>query len=113
MKFYLFIIIVFFHTSHSLAIDTKANQAVVVDYNTNEILFEKNSNQIISPASMTKIMTVYAAFDRINNTDLTIEDTCTVSAKAYRTGGSRTFLEIDEQVTINTLLTRHNYSVRQ
>ena len=104
MKFYLFIIIVFFHISNSWAIDTKANQAVVVDYNTNEILFEKNSNQKISPASMTKIMTVYAAFYRINNTNLTIEDTCTVSAKAYRTGGSRTFLEIDEQVTINTLL---------
>ncbi len=104
MKFYLFAIIVFIHTSSSLAIDTKANQAVVIDYNTNEILFEKNSNQKISPASMTKIMTVYAAFDRIQNTNLTIEDTCTVSAKAYRTGGSRTFLEIDEQVTINTLL---------
>ena len=104
MKFYLFIIIVFFHISNSWAIDTKAKQAVVVDYNTNEILFEKNSNQKISPASMTKIMTVYVAFDRINNTNLTIEDTCTVSAKAYRTGGSRTFLEIDEQVTINTLL---------
>ena len=38
------------------------------------------------------------------NAELTIEDTCTVSAKAYRTGGSRTFLEIDDQVTINTLL---------
>jgi len=104
MKFYLFIILVVFYISNSWAIDTKAKQAVVVDYNTNEILFEKNSNQKISPASMTKIMTVYAAFDRINNTDLTIEDTCTVSAKAYRMGGSRTFLEIDEQVTINSLL---------
>ena len=104
MKFCLFIIIVFLHISNSWAIDTKANQAVVVDYNTNEILFEKNSNQKIPPASMTKIMTVYAAFDRINNTNLSIEDTCTVSAKAYRMGGSRTFLEIDDQVTINTLL---------
>jgi D-alanyl-D-alanine carboxypeptidase (penicillin-binding protein 5/6) len=104
MKFYLFIIIVFLHISNSWAIDTKANQAVVVDYNTNEILFEKNSNQKIHPASMTKIMTIYAAFDRINNTNLTIEDTCTVSAKAYRMGGSRTFLEIDDQATINTLL---------
>jgi len=104
MKFFLFIIIIFFQISNSWAIDTKAQQAVVVDYNTGEILFEKNSNQKISPASMTKIMTVYAAFDRINNTNLTIEDTCIVSAKAYRTGGSRTFLEIDEHVTINTLL---------
>ena len=79
-------------------------QAVVVDYNTNEILFEKNSNQKIIPASMTKIMTVYVAFDRLNNTNLTIEDACIVSAKAYRMGGSRTFLEIDEQVSINSLL---------
>ena len=47
MKFYLFIIIVFFYISNSWAIDTKANQAVVVDYNTKEVLFEKNSNQKI------------------------------------------------------------------
>ena len=104
MKFYLFIILVVFYISNSWAIDTKAKQAVVVDYNTNEILFEKNSNQKIPPASMTKIMTVYAVFDRIMNTDLTIEDTCKVSAKAYRMGGSRTFLEVDDQVTVNTLL---------
>ena len=104
MKFYLFILISIFTISNSWAIDTVAEQAIVVDYNTNEILFEKNSNQKIDPASMTKIMTVYAAFDRIKNTDLTIEDTCKVSAKAYRMGGSRTFLEIDEQVSINTLL---------
>ena len=104
MKFYLFIILAVFYISNSWAIDTKAKQAVVVDYNTNEILFEKNSNQKIPPASMTKIMTAYVTFDRIKNTELTIEDTCTVSAKAYRMGGSRTFLEVDDQVTVNTLL---------
>ena len=104
MKFCLFIILSVFYISNSWAIDTKAKQAVVIDYNTNEILFAKNSDQKIHPASMSKIMTVYAVFDRIKNTDLTIEDTCNVSAKAYRMGGSRTFLEIDEQVTINTLL---------
>jgi len=104
MKFYLFIILVLFYTYNSWAIDTNAEQAIVVDFNTNEILFEKNSNQKIPPASMTKIMTTYVAFDRIKNTNLTIEDVCKVSAKAYRMGGSRTFLEIDEQVTINTLL---------
>ena len=104
MKLYLFIIFTVFYITNSWAIDTKAKQAVVVDYNTNEILFEKNSDQKLPPASMTKIMTVYVAFDRIKNTDLSIEDTCKVSAKAYRMGGSRTFLEVDDQVTINTLL---------
>jgi len=86
------------------AIDTKAEQAIVMDFDTNEILFEKNSNLKTPPASMTKIMTVYAAFDRIKNTDLSIKNECLVSAKAYKMGGSRTFLEIDDNVSIDELL---------
>ena len=71
MKFYLFLL--FFILKHSivLAIDTKAEQAIVFDWNTKEVLFEKNADQSIPPASMTKIMTVYAVFDRIKNTSLT------------------------------------------
>jgi len=91
-------------TSKLYAIDTKAEQAIVMDFDTNEILFEKNSNIKTPPASMTKIMTVYAAFDRIKNTDLSIENECVVSAKAYKMGGSRTFLEIDDKVSIDELL---------
>ena len=87
-----------------LSIDTKAMQAVVIDYNTNEILFEKNSNSKVIPASMTKIMTVYVAFDRIKNTDLSITNKCRISPKAYKMGGSRTFLEIDDQVSVDDLL---------
>ena len=86
------------------AIDTKAEQAIVMDFDTNEILFEKNSNIKTPPASMTKIMTVYAAFDRLKNTDLSIENECIVSAKAYKMGGSRTFLEINDKVSIDELL---------
>ena len=86
------------------AIDTKAEQAIVMDFDTNEILFEKNSHVKTPPASMTKIMTVYAAFDRLKNTDLSIENECLVSAKAYKMGGSRTFLEIDDKVSIDELL---------
>ena len=91
-------------TSKLYAIDTKAEQAIVMDFDTNEILFEKNSNIKTPPASMTKIMTVYAAFDRLKNTDLSIENECVVSAKAYKMGGSRTFLEIDDKVSIDELL---------
>ena len=53
---------------------------------------------------MTKIMTVYAAFDRIKNTNLAITNTCRISSKAYKMGGSRTFLEIDDSVSIDDLL---------
>jgi len=106
MKKYFFTSFLFFFliSIKLFAIDTKAEQAIVVDFDTNEILFEKNSNLKTPPASMTKIMTIYAAFDRIKNTDLSIENECIVSAKAYKMGGSRTFLEIDDKVSINDLL---------
>ena len=102
--FLTFLLFSILFTSKLYAIDTKAEQAIVMDFDTNEILFEKNSNIKTPPASMTKIMTVYAAFDRIKNTDLSIENECVVSAKAYKMGGSRTFLEIDDKVSIDELL---------
>ena len=98
------IILIILITNKSFAIDTKAEQGIVIDFDTNEILFEKNSNEKTPPASMTKIMTVYAAFDRLKNTDLSINNECVVSAKAYNMGGSRTFLEINDKVTIDELL---------
>ena len=104
MKFYFLLFIIIFRISFSWAIDSKAEQAVVVDSLNNEIIFEKNSKQKIIPASMTKIMTIYVLFDRLNNTQLNISDSCNVSAKAYNTRGSRTFLEVDEQVTIADLI---------
>ena len=104
MRLYLVLIFFLFISPNINAVDTKASQAIVVDYNTNEILYEKNANQTIPPASMTKIMTVYVVFDRITKTDLSIEDICIVSPKAYKMGGSRTFLEIDDRVTIDDLL---------
>ena len=106
MKKLFFTILISFilFASKLYAIDTKAEQAIVMDFDTNEILFEKNSNIKTSPASMTKIMTVYAAFDRLKNTNLSIENECIVSAKAYKMGGSRTFLEIDDKVSLDELL---------
>ena len=97
-------LITFIITFKLQAIDTKAEQAIVIDFDTNEVLFEKNSNIRVIPASMTKIMTVYVAFDRIKNTNFSITNKCRVSPKAYKMGGSRTFLEIDDNVTVDDLL---------
>ena len=91
-------------SSNIYGIDTKADQAVVIDYDTNEILFNKNSYEKVIPASMTKIMTIYVAFDRIKNTDFSISNKCVISSKAYKMGGSRTFLEIDDKVSVDELL---------
>ena len=93
-----------FYSIDALSIDTKAEQAVVIDFDTMEVLFDKNANDQVIPASMTKIMTVYVAFDRIKNTDYSITNKCRISPKAYKMGGSRTFLEIDDQVTVDDLL---------
>ena len=102
-KIILSFLIIFF-TFKANSIDTKASQAIVIDFDTNEVLFSKNSNVKIIPASMTKIMTVYAAFDRIKNTDFAITNKCRISPTAYKIGGSRTFLEIDDQVSVDDLL---------
>ena len=104
MRLIIFFILIIFSSQSSKAIDTKAEQAIVIDFDTNETLFEKNADQKVPPASMTKIMTVYAAFDRLQNTELTINNLCKISAKAYKMGGSRTFLEIDDIVLIDDLL---------
>ena len=100
MQFILTLLLLIFTNYPLLAIDSKASEAIVYDYNTQEVLFEKNADKITFPASMTKIMTIYVVFDRIKNTNLSIDDKCTVSAKAYRMGGSRTFLEINDKVSI-------------
>ena len=104
MKFIILTLLLTLFSFKAVSLDTKANQAIVFDYNTNEILFEKNSRDIVPPASMTKIMTVYAAFDRITQTNLSINDLCVISPRAYKMGGSRTFLEIDDKVSIDDLL---------
>ena len=101
---YIFLFIFFIFSTPSYSVDTKAEQAIVVDFSTKEVLFEKNADLIMPPASMTKIMTVYVAFDRIKNTNLSLDHECIISAKAYKMGGSRTFLEIDDKVTIDNLL---------
>ncbi len=97
-----FLLIFFSFKVHS--INTKAEQAIVIDFDTMEVLFDKNANDQVIPASMTKIMTVYVAFDRIKNDGFSINNKCRISSKAYKMGGSRTFLEIDDQVTVDDLL---------
>ncbi len=100
----IFSILFIFISFKVYSIDTKAEQAVVMDFDTNEVLFDKNYKNKVIPASMTKIMTVFVAFDRIKNSEFSINNQCRISAKAYKMGGSRTFLEIDDQVSVDDLL---------
>ena len=81
-----------------------AKQAIVVDYKTGQILYEKNSDQKMTPSSMSKLMTLYIAFDKLKNGQINPEDTYRVSKKAWQRGGSTMFLKEGQRVKVKDLL---------
>ena len=91
-------------SSKILDIKTPAKQVIIYDHEVDEVLFEKNADQLMKPASMAKVMTSYIVFDRIKDKSLNMLDTFLVSDKAWRMGGSRSFLELNSNVTIKDLL---------
>lgn len=85
--------------------DLAASSYILVDANTGAILAEKNASMKAEPASITKLMTVYVAFQELRNGTLQLSDKVTVSKKAWRTEGSRMFIEVGKQVKVEDLLT--------
>lgn len=86
------------------AIETPARQAILVDMTTGSVLLEKNADELVPPASMSKIMTLYMVFERLKDGSLSLDDTFLVSAKAWRKGGSKMFVEVDKRVRVEDLL---------
>ncbi len=86
------------------AISTKAKQAIIIDYNTGSILFEKNADEQMPTSSMSKVMTMYLVFDALKKGDISLDDTFIVSEKAWRKGGSKMFVPVGEQVKIEDLV---------
>ena len=90
--------------SQILDITTPAKQVIIYDHESDEVLFEKNADELMKPASMAKVMTAYIVFDKLKDQSLQMSDTFLVSNKAWRMGGSRSFLELNSNVTIKDLL---------
>jgi len=84
--------------------ETSAQQAVLVDFNTGAVLFEKNADTPMHPASMTKIMTTLLVFDRLRDGSLKLDSKLPVSEKAWRMGGSKMFVHVGDQVEVQDLL---------
>ena len=87
-----------------LKLNTPAKQVILYDHELKKVLFEKNSNDLMKPASMAKIMTAYIVFDRLQEGSLDLEDKFVISKNAWKKGGSRTFLKLNSEVTISDLL---------
>ena len=110
INFLIFIMLILFSInskqcfSKILDIKTPAKQVIIYDHEVDQVLFEKNADQFMKPASMAKVMTSYIVFDRIKDKSLNLSDTFLVSDKAWRMGGSRSFLELNSNVTIKDLL---------
>ena len=81
-----------------------AKSYILMDYHSGAILSESNKDQQLEPASITKMMTAYVVFSEIKSGNLALTDTVTISEKAWRTGGSKMFIEVGKQVTVEDLI---------
>lgn len=91
------------------AYETTARNAILMDFETGEYLFEKNITEAVPPASMSKLMTVYILMDKIKDGSIKLDDTFSVSENAWRkggaaTGGSTMFLSIGDNVSVENLI---------
>ncbi len=84
--------------------DTAAKAAILIDYRTGQVLFAKNPDEPRPPASMSKLMTAYLVFERLKEGSLRLEDELPVSEKAWRTGGSKMFVQVGTRVKVADLL---------
>jgi serine-type D-Ala-D-Ala carboxypeptidase (penicillin-binding protein 5/6) len=107
-KLFLFIFVNFFILGSVYAdLNVKARTAILQDFLSGEILYEKEPDMSIYPASMTKIMTAIIAFDLIKSGDLTLNEKFIISEKAWRlstAGYSSMFIMVGDNVSVENLL---------
>ncbi len=102
-----FITQIFFIVGGNANIEIKARTAILQDYLSGEILYEKEPDRSIYPASMTKIMTSIIAFDLIKSGDLNLDEKFIISEKAWRlstAGYSSMFVMVGDEVSVEDLL---------
>ncbi|WP_355661025.1 D-alanyl-D-alanine carboxypeptidase family protein [Halomonas salifodinae] len=81
-----------------------ASSWILMDANSGEVLVEHNADERLPPASLTKLMTAYLVERELDQGNIAMEDPVTISERAWRTGGSKMFVEVGTQVSIHDLL---------
>ena len=77
---------------------------LLMDYHSGAILAENNAGKRLEPASLTKIMTAYTVFRELEEGNISLNDQVLVSKKAWKTPGSRMFIEVGKQVSVDDLI---------
>ena len=107
IKFLTILITLLLTFNSNAALEIKARTAILQDYLSGEILYEKDSDKSIYPASMTKIMTAIIAFDLIRSGDLNLDEKFLISENAWRlssAGYSSMFIMVGDEVSVENLL---------
>ncbi len=81
-----------------------AKSYILIDFDSGKVLVEHNADERIAPASITKIMTAYLVYKSLAEGQTNLEDEVSVSEKAWRMEGSRTFIEVGKRVQVSDLL---------
>lgn len=81
-----------------------AKSYIMMDFNSGAILAAKNADKRVEPASITKIMTTYVLYQALRDGQVSLDDDVLISEKAWRTGGSKTFVEVGDRVKLSQLL---------
>jgi len=81
-----------------------ANSYVLMDFMGGNILAEKEPDKSVEPASITKVMTGYVVFSALESGSISLDDSVIISERAWRMPGSRMFIEVGRQVTVEDLL---------
>lgn len=85
-------------------IETTARYAVIMDFETGEVLYEKNADAPTAPASMSKLMTVAVTLEKLQKGEISLDDPFAVSKKAWKTGGSKMWVRVDTEIAVGNLL---------
>ena len=93
-----------FNCQTLLSFDTSAKNVLLMDFDTNQVLFSKHEDKKIYPASMSKLMTLYILFDSLDKGIVSMEDKFSVSRNAYQKEGSTIYAELETEISVENLI---------
>ena len=100
----LFLVILPAQASLAQDLETKAQQAYIIDFDTGTILYKKNEDERMPTSSMSKVMTILAVFEALEDGRLKLDEELLVSEKAWKKGGSKMFVEVGKKVKVEDLI---------
>ena len=104
LNFFLICLLIILNNQNLFSFDTSAENALLIDFDTDQILYSKNEEKKIYPASMSKLMTLYILFDSLKKGIVTLDDKFVVSRNAYQKEGSTIYAELGTEISVQDLI---------